>query len=259
MENTVSFFSPDEDKAMDETNTSPHPGSTLWKKQQYDKRTAGDKRKREDTEAEVEGDTMDEPKAEEEKKKGFRVSAKSFWLTWSGLYRGELDHGRILSLLLTKGALAEYSIGCEHHKPEKVADADKDDHFHAFAAYETKLNIKSEKSFDLRSDGTYGGRVLHPLIDTNKTKQDRINRINYTMKEDPNPLQKLNGPLGTAMSKAETYHALNDRTQVASVNEGMELLRTHAPEEYFKFGDAVERRLTKIFGGAVEKEYDLSM
>ena len=61
------------------------------------------------------------------------------------------------------------------------------------------------------------------------------------------------------MSKAETYHALNDRTQVASVNEGMELLRTNAPEEYFKFGDAVERRLTKIFGGAVEKEYDLSM
>ena len=203
MENTVSFFSPDEDKAMDETDTSPQPGSALWKKQQYDKRTAGDKRKRDDTEAETKDAHVEETGEEKDTKKNFRVSAKSFWLTWSGLYRGELDHGRILSMLMSAGlprTLVEYSIGCEHHKEESVADPKMDEHFHAFAAYDDKKNIKSCRHFDMRSDGTYGGRVLHCNIDTNKTKQDRINRINYTMKEDPNPLQKLNGPIGTAMS-----------------------------------------------------------
>ena len=71
------------------------------------------------------------------------------------------------------------------------------------------------------------------------------------MKEDPNPLQKLNGPLGTAMSKMEVYHALNDREQVTSKEGGMELVRMNAPEEYFKYGDAIERRLDKLFGGAI--------
>jgi len=78
------------------------------------------------------------------------------------------------------------------------------------------------------------------------------------MKEDPTPLQKLNGPLGTAMSKSEVYHALNDREQVSCVREGMELLRKQAPEEYYKYGDAVERRLVKVLGAPVEKEYDLT-
>ena len=107
-------------------------------------------------------------------------------------------------------------------------------------------------------DGTYGSRNLPCNIGINRTKQDRLNRINYTMKEDPNPLQKLNGPLGTAMSKVEVYHALNDRQQVRCVAEGMQLVKANAPEEYYKFGDAIQRRLEKDLGGPVEKEYTLA-
>ena len=59
--------------------------------------------------------------------KAFRMNAKSFWLTYSALYRGELDHARILSMLMAKGPLAEYSIGCEHHKEDSVADAARDE------------------------------------------------------------------------------------------------------------------------------------
>ena len=110
----------------------------------------------------------------------------------------------------------------------------------------------------MRDGGTYNGRVLHPNFVSNKTKEDRINRIKYTMKEDLNPPQKLNGPLGLAMSKTEAYHALNDEEQVATVEAGMELLRTNCPEEFYKYGDAVERRLTKRFGGFSKKDYDLS-
>ena len=70
-----------------------------------------------------------------------------------------------------------------------------------------------EGGFDILGDGTYQSRTLHPNFVANKTKEDRINRIKYTMKEDPSPLQKLNGPLGLAMSKTEMYHALNDEEQ----------------------------------------------
>jgi hypothetical protein len=177
--------------------------------------------------------------------KNFRINAKSFWITYPALFRGELTHDRILSMLLSKGALAEYSIGLEHHKEESVADASRDEHFHVYVAFETKKNIKSCRYFDMLADGTYNSRRLHPNFVANKTKEDRINRIKYTMKEDPKPLQKLNGPLGLAMSKTEMYHALNDEKQVASVEEGMELVRENCPEEYYKYGDAIERRLLK--------------
>jgi len=57
------------------------------------------------------------------------------------------------------------------------------------------------------------------------------------------------------MSKTEMYHALND---VSSKEEGMALVKENCPEEYFKYGDAIERRLDKLFGGFVEKDYDLA-
>ena len=80
-----------------------------------------------------------------------------------------------------------------------------------------------------------------------KTKQDRINRINYTMKEDTNPLQKLNGPLGGAMSRQETYHELNRMVDEGeSIQECMAMVRSNQPEEYFKFGDRIEARLTAL-------------
>ena len=60
------------------------------------------------------------------------------------------------------------------------------------------------------------------------------------------------------MSKVEVYHALNDREQVRSVAEGMQLVKANAPEEYYKFGDAIQRRLEKDLGGPVEKEYNLA-
>ena len=130
-----------------------------------------------------------ETNGESEDKSKFRMNAKSFWLTYSALYRGELDHKRILSMLMSKGTLVEYSIGCEHHKEETVADPNRDEHFHVYVAYENKKNIKSPRFFDMRGDGTYGSRNLHCNIDINRTKKDRLNRINYTMKEDPTPFR----------------------------------------------------------------------
>ena len=67
-----------------------------------------------------------------------------------------------------------------------------------YVAFENKKNIKSPRYFDMLGNGTYSSRSLHCTIMSCKTKQDRINRINYTMKEDTNPLQKLNGPLWVA-------------------------------------------------------------
>ena len=213
----------------------------------------GQKRQRTDDAAPTAATTTTVDDAGSDADKNFRINAKSFWITYPALYRGELTHDRILSMLMSKGALAEYSIGLEHHKEENVADANRDEHFHVYVAFEVKKNIKSCRYFDMLADGTYQSRTLHPNFVANKTKEDRINRIKYTMKEDPNPLQKLNGPLGLAMSKTEMYHALNDEEQVASVDQGMELVRENCPEEYYKYGDAIERRLVKRFGGFCEE------
>jgi hypothetical protein len=190
----------------------------------------------------------------------FRMNAKTFWLTYSGLYRGELDHQRILAMLLSKGTVAEYSIGRERHKEESVGDPDKDEHFHVYVAFENKKNIKSPRYFDMLGDGTYGSRRLHCAIMSCKTKQDRINRINYTMKEDANPLQKLNGPLGGAMSKQETFHELNKMVAEGStVDECMAMMRENQPEEFFKFGDRVEARLEKLLQrGGDDKQFTLA-
>ena len=275
MATEASFFSSDEDNPMseDETSVKRPPGSLAWKKQQHDKRTAaaGDdggraaKRQRAPA-AKPAQPTATETAATDADDGGtveagaFRMNAKTFWLTYSGLYRGELDHQRILSMLMSKGTLAEYSIGREHHKEESVGDPDKDEHWHVYVAYQAKKNIKSPRCFDMLGDGTYGSRNLHCTIMSCKTKQDRINRIQYTMKEDPNPLQKLNGPLGGAMSKQETFHELNKLVgEGASVEECMAMVRENQPEEYFKFGDRIEARLEKMLKqGSDAKQFDLT-
>ena len=259
----------------DETSVKPPAGSLAWKRQQHDKRTAataaaGDGAKRQRVPATKPAQPTATETATETAATGadggdveaatFRMNAKTFWLTYSGLYRGELDHERILSMLLSKGALAEYSIGREHHKEESVGDPDKDEHWHVYVAYQAKKNIKSPRYFDMLGDGTYGSRNLHCTIMSCKTKQDRINRIQYTMKEDPNPLQKLNGPLGGAMSKQETFHELNKLVEEgASVDECMSMVRENQPEEYFKFGDRIEARLEKMLKqGSDAKQFSLT-
>ena len=272
---TPCFFSESEDKPMVETRRSNPSRSTVFSPPLSDFRSlvsataacgggvsrgstppphVNDFNKRQRTDDAAPASTNDSGSTDGADKT-FRMNAKSFWITYPALYRGELTHDRILSMLLSKGALAEYSIGREHHKEEKVAELDRDEHFHVYVVFEAKKNIKSCRYFDMRSDGTYQSRVLHPNFVANKTKEDRINRVKYTMKEDPNPLQKLNGPLGLAMSKAEMYHALNN---VTSKEEGMTLVKENCPEEYFKHGDAIERRLDKLFGGFVAVDHDLS-
>ena len=131
-------------RASANNEETPAAGTLLWKKQEYDKRqesadAESRKRKRssdEEMTTGVDGESED---------KKFRMNAKSFWLTYSALYRGELDHIRILSMLMSKGTLVEYSIGCEHHKEETVADLNRDEHFHVYVAYENKKNIKSPR------------------------------------------------------------------------------------------------------------------
>ena len=253
----------DEQVGMKTSEKKPTAGSSAWKQQQHDKRTpppdAGSKRQRTSSPEEEEMVATGVGDSEDTGEATFRMNAKAFWLTYSGLYRGELDHQRILAMLLSKGNLAEYSIGCERHKEESVGDPDKDEHFHVYVAFENKKNIKSPRYFDMLGDGTYGSRRLHCTIMSCKTKQDRINRINYTMKEDTNPLQKLNGPLGGAMSRQETYHELNRMVDEGeSIQECMAMVRSNQPEEYFKFGDRIEARLTALArSGSDEKEYSL--
>ena len=253
-------------KTSEKKPTAGHAaGSSAWKQQQHDKRTpppdAGSKRQRTSSleEQEEEMVAAGVGNSEDTGEATFRMNAKAFWLTYSGLYRGELDHQRILAMLLSKGNLAEYSIGCERHKEESVGDPDKDEHFHVYVAFENKKNIKSPRYFDMLGNGTYGSRRLHCTIMSCKTKQDRINRINYTMKEDFSPLQKLNGPLGGAMSRQETYHELNRMIAGGdSVEDCMAMVRENQPEEYFKFGDRIEARLTALTRtGCDEKEYSL--
>ena len=268
------FFSPSEDKPMmtDENSSakrgsskaaksvSPPPPSSLGGGGMGGGGgNAGRKRQRKSSpEAkQMAAAGVGEPEDEGEKK--VRYSAKSFWLTYSALFRGELTHQRILAMLMSKGELAEYSIGLEHHKEESVGDPNRDEHFHVYVAFQNKKEFKSCRYFDMRSDGTYGSRNLHCNIDTNKTKEDRINRINYTMKEDQNPLQKLNGPLGGAMSKQETYHELNKMVDEGkSVDDCMQHVLENQPEEFFKFGDAIERRLVKLIGVSHSKQFKLS-
>eukprot|EP00966_Prymnesium_polylepis_P084766 1962277-Prymnesium_polylepis.1 len=98
------------------------------------------------------------------------------------------------------------------------------------------------------------------------TAQSKIAEISlttqcYVTKEDPTPLSaKAQRPSwychvkSRGLSRPQRPRTSTQRARGGGACEGE---RTSA-EEYYKFGDAIQRRLEKDLGGTVEKEYDIA-
>ena len=101
----------------------------------------------------------------------FHLQARSVLLTYS---QCPLEKEYILSKLEDKVDVKYYSIGREHH-------SDGNYHLHCYLYFEKKVSSRNERLFDI--DG------FHPNIISNvRSKQGSID---YTTKEDQEPLQKL--------------------------------------------------------------------
>lgn len=115
----------------------------------------------------------------------FRLQAKNFLLTYSQCNASKEE---LLEFLKTKGHVAEYCIGQEHHEDGGL-------HLHAWVSFKEKVRTTDTRYFDLRE--------FHPNILRARSKKGSIE---YCSKEDPEPLESYQQKrsYGDILAEAET-------------------------------------------------------
>ena len=203
-----------------------------------------------------------------------RINNKRVHLTFAALYAGELQFDGLLTTAQgwadRRGGLLEYAIGREKHT--QPADPQRDEHFHIYLRFGKAVDVADRlhtNVFDLRGRG---GRPLHPELQSiGSSAADRERVIRYDIKDgdyvaeivpklawdpkrdEPSQEEEDDDDRGceedTEPEKKTPKWAkmLNEST---TVTQGLELLKSTAPQVYYLHGSKIEPMLAKSIANA---------
>jgi len=179
-----------------------------------------------------------------------RYHTKAVFLTYAGLSTNELTLDAIVRAIgmFVHGEVVEYSAGLEKHA--NPANAQHDEHIHVYFKSSCAIDTVRASYFDVTSPVT--GRVLRPYIQSvGRSERDRIQVVAYTQRDghyvcSPG-LGNMQRPVNPHnYSEDDEWGNLLNAAQ--TVDEGMELLATYHPRQYYMHGARVEAMLIRKLG-----------
>lgn len=184
----------------------------------------------------------------------YRLNHQKLHITQASLGVDEISNEEMLAMLKRKGEIVEYSIGDEVHT--SPSNPNRPRHKHAFVHYLQPINHRDSRYcqiFDMRG---WGGRTLHPEIQSvGPKKVDRANVIYYTQKDKlyiASPHLKCYNQEATSASWAVQLHSAK------SVHDGMHMLMERHPQVYYMHGDRIKRNLEMRLGEAEPSPFKLA-
>ena len=166
----------------------------------------------------------------------------------------EVTNEQVLDMAKMKGDLIEFSIGDEIHPTP--ADPQKPRHKHFYLKYRDPINHRDARYCTIFDMTGLNGRILHPHIQgVGPKKVDRSNVIYYTQKDKSYIASDHLNNYGQESNSAGWAIELN---KVDTVREGMHLLQTRHPQQFYMHGARIQHGLEMRLGDYERSPYQLS-